>query len=374
MALLEGFPVMTELGEGSVPLDPASLQQGWPQPSRPRPIVIFGAGSIVNDAHLPAYRKAGFPVAGLYDPDVEKARAIAARWDVEVFASAEEAAAVEGAIFDLATPPAAHARILAVLPEGACALIQKPMGADLDAATGILDLCRQRKLHAAVNFQLRFAPMMLALQDAIRRGLLGDVVDIDAHLALSTPWSLWPFLKGLPRIEIAMHSIHYLDLVRGLIGDPAGIHAKTMGHPNHHVAQTRTSAILDYGDTIRCTLSIHHDQDFGRMFQVSEFRICGTKGAAYVKLGVNLDYPKGEPDELWIFPAGDDRWIEIPLQGTWFPDAFIGRMANLQRFASGEDETLVGAVDDAWRTMALVEAAYQSSAQPMTAVRPLPEA
>ncbi|TIM36777.1 MAG: gfo/Idh/MocA family oxidoreductase, partial [Mesorhizobium sp.] len=53
--------------------DPASLSQSWAKPSKPRPIVIFGAGSIVGDAHFPAYGKAGFPVAGLFDPDHAKA-------------------------------------------------------------------------------------------------------------------------------------------------------------------------------------------------------------------------------------------------------------------------------------------------------------
>ena len=43
--------------------DPAALNQEWPLPSSPRPIVTFGAGSIVGDAHFPAYRKAGLPVA-----------------------------------------------------------------------------------------------------------------------------------------------------------------------------------------------------------------------------------------------------------------------------------------------------------------------
>ena len=42
--------------------NPSSLVQSWPLPANPRPIVIFGAGSIVGDAHFPAYRKAGFPV------------------------------------------------------------------------------------------------------------------------------------------------------------------------------------------------------------------------------------------------------------------------------------------------------------------------
>jgi predicted dehydrogenase len=283
-----------------------------------------------------------------------------------------EAVGVENAIFDLATPPAAHASVLKGLPDGAAALIQKPMGSDLGAATQILEICRAKKLKAAVNFQLRFAPMMLALKDAIAKGVLGEVVDFDALLAVDTPWTLWPFLKGLPRIEIAMHSIHYLDLIRQVLGDPLGVHARTIGHPNHDVAQTRTSAILDYGDRVRCALSINHDHEFGRRHQACEFRICGTEGAAYLQLGLNLNYPAGEPDILEIYPKGGDGWVAVPLQGAWFPDAFVGRMANLQRFASGEDSDLISSVEDAWNTMALVEAAYKSSSLPATALEKRP--
>ncbi|ABR63754.1 Gfo/Idh/MocA family protein [Sinorhizobium medicae] len=347
---------------------PSSLRQWWPKPANPRPIVIFGAGSIVGDAHLPAYRKAGFPVAGIFDPDGEKAAALAQQWDIRAFATEEEAVAAENAVFDLATPPAAHVPILSKLPEGSFALIQKPMGGNLAAATDILEICRARQIKAAVNFQLRFAPMMIALKDAIARGYLGEVVDFDAWLALATPWGLWPFLKGLPRIEIAMHSIHYLDLVRDLLGDPQGVHAKSIGHPNHDVAQTRTAAILDYGERVRCVLSVNHDHGYGRKFQACEFRISGTRGAAYVKLGVNLDYPRGEPDELWIRPSDCSEWVPVPLEGSWFPDAFANRMANIQRHASGDDDELIGSVEDAWRTMALVEAAYQSSARPATPI------
>jgi len=45
-------------------------------PKQPLPIVIFGAGSIVSDAHLPAYKLYNLPVEGLYDPDYEKAIAL----------------------------------------------------------------------------------------------------------------------------------------------------------------------------------------------------------------------------------------------------------------------------------------------------------
>jgi predicted dehydrogenase len=74
-----------------------------------------------------------------------------------------------------------------------------------------------------------------------------------------------------------------------------------------------------------------------------------------------LDYPIGEPDELWMGRRGD-ALEQIPLAGRWFPDAFIGVMGNLQRYVAGEDEKLETSVENAWRTMALVEACYQSHA------------
>jgi len=338
------------------------LQQHWPKATNPKPIVIFGAGSIVTDAHLPAYAKAGYPVVGIYDPDQDKARALADAHGLKAYASPEDAAAAGDVVFDLATPPDAHAGILAILPEGSPVLIQKPMGSDLRGATEILKTCRARNLKAAVNFQLRFAPMMLALQDAVDRGLLGEIVDFDAWLALNTPWGLWKFLEPLPRVEIALHSIHYLDFIRGLLGDPDGVLAKTIGHPSSKISQTRTAAILDYGDRLRCAVSVNHNHAFGRKHQACEFRICGTEGAAYLQLGVNLDYPRGEPDILEINTG--DGWQTVLLTGAWFIDAFASRMSQLQRFATGEEETLVSGAEDAWKTMALVEAAYESSAAP----------
>ncbi len=347
-----------------------ALQQSWPMPSAPRPIVIIGTGGIVKDAHLPAYRKAGFTVAGLYDPDQPRAEALARDWSIpHIFGSLEEAARAN-AVFDVAAPPVAHRDILAALPEGATVLLQKPMGLDLAAATEIRDICHARRLTASVNFQLRYSAMMLAIADAVRRGQLGALTEIEVHINLLTPWHLFPHLKRNPRVEIVSHSIHYLDAIRALAGNPRGVLARSFGHPNSDLADTRTSMILDYGDRLRVLLSINHHHEFGRQFQDARFRVEGVDGAAIAKLGVLLAYPAGEPDELWLASRGGPS-TRLPLTGAWFPDAFIGPMANLQRFAAGEDATLLTAVDDAWQTMALVEACYRSNDQPGT---PLPTA
>jgi predicted dehydrogenase len=78
-------------------------------------------------------------------------------------------------------------------------------------------------------------------------------------------------------------------------------------------------------------------------------------------MGVNLNYPHGEPDELLVAERGGD-WREVPLRGSWFLEAFEGPMSNLQRFVAGEDPALVSRINDAYRTMAVVEACYASSA------------
>jgi predicted dehydrogenase len=336
------------------------LRQSWPLPARPRPIVILGAGGIVQDAHLPAYRKAGFEVRGLYDTDRARAERVAAKWGVgTVYASLAEAAG-QDAVFDIAAPPVAHRAILEALPQGSAVLLQKPMGLDLAEASAIRTICRERGLIASVNFQLRYSAMMLAIADAIARGMLGMLVEIEVHINLVTPWELFPHLIPNPRVEIVSHSIHYLDTIRALAGDPDAVFARSYGHPSSRLAQTRTSAILDYGAALRVTLSINHHHDFGRRFQDASFRVEGTKGAAMARLGLLLDYPRGEPDELWLAAKGGP-WEQVPLEGGWFPDAFVGPMANLQRFAAGEDPELRTSVEDAWRTMALVEACYLSN-------------
>ena len=270
-----------------------TLRQAWPKPANPRPIVVIGSGGIVNDAHLPAYRLAGLPVAGVYDLDTTKARAVAEKWETRAFGSLDEALSVPDAVYDLALPPAAHLDVLPLLPDGAAVLLQKPMGRDLAEASAILALCQKKSLKAAVNFQLRFSPMMLAVADALERGMLGRLIDVEVHLNLVTPWHLFPFLKGMPRVEIAVHSIHYLDTIRALMGNPVGVHARTLGHPSTDLAQTRTSAIFDFAADQRVTLSINHNHDFGRRFQDASFRFEGTKGAAMVKLGLLLNYPEG---------------------------------------------------------------------------------
>jgi predicted dehydrogenase len=346
------------------------LTQAWPRPGRPRPIVVIGAGAIVRTSHLPAYARVGLPVAGFYDVDPAQARTTAsAVLSAAVFPTLEAAAAVPEAVFDVAVPGDQVVAILERLPPGAAVLIQKPMGADLSEADRILACCRQRRLVAAINFQLRFAPGMLALHDLVAAGDLGRLVDIDVRVVIEQPWQNWTFMVGAPRVEIVYHSIHYLDAIRRLAGEPAGVYCKAVRHPaTPQLSDTRSSIILDYGDTLRCSLVLNHTHKADPTHKTSQIMLEGTGGLARVTWGVNLDYPSGPPDTMQV--CIDRRWHDVPLRGSWFTEAFEGPMSNLQRYIAGEDAALVSPLDDAIRTMAVVEACYESSARGAT---PIPQ-
>ena len=110
------------------------------KPKRARSIVIIGAGGIVRDAHLPAYGKAGFPVAGIFDRDHSRSQVLASQFRIpRVYEDLDEAVRETPAdsVFDVAVPASAILEILPRLPDGSGVLIQKPWGENLEQATAI---------------------------------------------------------------------------------------------------------------------------------------------------------------------------------------------------------------------------------------------
>ncbi len=337
-----------------------------PRPGRPRPIVILGAGGIVRAAHLPAYAKAGFPVVAIADSVPGKAGELAAESGASRgFDSVAEAVrfAPADAVFDVAVPASAMVEVLPLLPRGAAVLIQKPMGETLEEARVIRQICRERGLTAAVNFQLRYAPNNLGAVALAKAGVLGELHDMEIQVRTYTPWQLWTFLAKAPRLEILYHSIHYLDLIRSWLGNPLGVYAKTVRNPNPTsaaLAATKTSVILDYGEWRRVVVVTNHGHDFAET-QCSFVQWEGTGGAIRMEMGVILDYPAGRADTLSYAIRGISRWTSVPVSGSWFPDAFAGSMGALQAYVEGSEAELPIGFDSAYETMALVEAAYRSS-------------
>ncbi len=122
-----------------------NFSQTWPKPSKNNPIVIIGTGGIVKDAHLPAYKKAGFEVIGLYDVDKQKAVELAKDFNIKkVYESLDQAFENLDCIFDLALPPAILLEVVEKLPENIFAIFQKPLGRSLEEGNKIRKICHQK--------------------------------------------------------------------------------------------------------------------------------------------------------------------------------------------------------------------------------------
>lgn len=326
---------------------------------------MIGAGSIVRDAHLPAYRNAGFVVGGIFDRDTARARALGSEFGVAAYGTRDalvEACTRSGGVYDLALPPAAVEETLRALPRGSFALTQKPFGRDLAEATALLGAARECGIRGAVNFQLRHAPCVQGARTLAGSGAIGDVVDVEIRVVCRMPWETWPFLAGMPRMEILMHSIHYLDLVRALCGEPMRVWSAVARDPRAaSIAEARSTTVMTFGEMKRAVVTSYHHHAAPEGHDASHLRIEGTRGTIVARLGVNLDYPRGRPDTLAVSRDGGP-WEQVAVRGSWFPHAFEGPMANLQRLAAGAEARIESDFDDAWRTMALVETCYKSAA------------
>jgi len=326
-------------------------------------IGICGAGGIVNDAHLPAYRKAGFRVDCIYDVDRSRAEETAARFEILRVCDSLESLAEAVDIVDVAVPAWENSRVVEVLTEaGVGLLLQKPLAEDWQTALSTVERIRSAGLTAAVNQQMRWEPGVRSCRHLLSQGVLGALYDVAFNIYVDTPWHLWGWLSQKETIEVLYHSIHYLDAIRYLTGcEPHSIYCSGSRRPGYAAkGETRTCTHLTFPDELRATVLCNHHVEWGRSGQQSEFRIDATDGMAVRQLGLLLNYPSGEPDALRYITRADGQWREATFEETWFPDAFVGPMTSLMRAMNGEILKPETDVEDNLHTLRLVFAAYES--------------
>jgi predicted dehydrogenase len=327
-----------------------------------RGIGIIGAGAIVNAAHLPAYRRAGFNVVAIADIDMSAARQTADRWGIaQAYGSADELLDDDRVeIVDIAVAPAAQPAIaLAAFGAGRDVLCQKPLAPELDVATGLVSAATGAGVRLAVNQQMRWEPVVRATKRLLEAGHFGEPAGALYDIDIGTPWQDWPWLAAVSQLEYWYHSIHYLDSVRYLFGEPIAITAVTGRFPGQAVrGETRTCTLLEYSDTLTVVMVVSHNNWSTQPRAL--VRCEGTDGRSEGRLGLFEAYPTGGPDAL-TFEARHGSEIERRIfDERWFPDAFAGPMAELQLAREESREPLTSGRDNL-ATLALVEAAYRSA-------------
>jgi predicted dehydrogenase len=174
---------------------------------------------------------------------------------------------------------------------------------------------------------------------------------------------MWPWLKVTPRLEIMYHSIHYLDSLRYLLGDPEWVTSCHTRYPDQpETGETKTVTVLDYDSGLQALIAVNHHDHSGDNY--ATFRFLGTAGVIKGTIGLLYDYPDGRVDTLQAHSTqvAPEAWFDIKLEGLWIPDAFIGPMASLMDAIQRDIPPITDAADNL-HTLRVVHAAYRSAVE-----------
>jgi len=338
-------------------------------------IGIVGAGFVVRDLHLAAYRKAGYRPVAITDLDFQRAQETARlRGIPRVYATLEELLTdPEVEVMDIAVPPDQQLAVVRQVVERDSRirgiLAQKPLALHFAEALEIVRRCERAGIVLAVNQNMRWDPSIRALRTLLARGWLGEPVLATIEMRSPRRYAGWK--RRSDRLTLPVMSIHHLDAFRFLFGEPESVYASARTDPRADFAHTDGIVlyVLEYASGLRA--AAWDDVYAGPVLEGAaadnyvRWRVEGTEGMARGAIGwpawpnvvpSTIDFTLRSRPGVWFSP----RWPE-----AWFPDAFAGTMGELlDSLATGREPSIRGR--DHLRTMALVEACYRSIAERRT--------
>lgn len=335
-------------------------------------IGCIGAGMIMAECHLAAYQAAGFKVAAIASRTPAKAAAVAARWGVAKVHQTPDDLIADPAIevLDIAYPPDQQpALIRAALkqPHIKAILAQKPLALTLADAIELRDAAAKAGKVLSVNQNMRYDQSMRVLKQLLDRGDLGEVVFAQIDMHAIPHWQ--GFLAGYDRLTLANMSVHHLDVLRFLFGEPTEITTQTRKDPRTQFEHSDgiTVSTLRFGSgVLAVSLEDVWSGPRAEGYQNDQhitFRVDGTLGVAKGTIG----WPNGAASTLTYASqkTTGGAWVTPTWDTMWFPHAFIGVMEQLQHAVKTGTAPALSVADNV-KTVALIEAGYRSIAEGRT--------
>ena len=306
----------------------------------------------IASAHLDAYRTTGWEVAAICNRTLAKAEALARTHapDALVTDRLEDVLADPSIdVLDITPHPADRLPLMeAALKAGRHVLSQKPFVLDLAEGQRLVDLARDKGVKLAVNQNGRWAPHLSWMREAVRAGMVGEV--ISAHIAIH--WN-HGWIAGTPfeRIEDLIlydFGIHWFDFLTSIATPESVIATKSRAAGQKAGVPLLAQALVRIPGG-QASLVFDGGVPFGPS---DTTHIGGTKGSLH-SIGPDL----GNQSVTLTTAEGKAR---PDLKGTWFNDGFRGAMGALLVAIEDDAEPANGAAENL-RSLALAFAAIQSA-------------
>jgi predicted dehydrogenase len=292
-----------------------------PRSYQPR-IGMLGTGGV-SDAHLDAYRAAGWEVVALWN---RTAATAAAKRDA-YFPNARVEGTWQGIlddpeidVVDITLHPEHRAPLIkAALKAGKHVLSQKPFVADLDCGEALIQLAEDRGLQLAVNQNGRWAPHMAWMREAVSAGHVGEVISCHTSVHWNHGWTAGTPFDDMPDLILWDFGVHWFDFLTSIIGDraetvtAAAVHAT--GQSNQTPLLGQALVRMSGG---QASLVFDGAVPFGAR---DTTYIAGTEGC------LRSDGPDLSMQTVTL--TTQDGIARPALQGQWFNDGFAGAMGAL---------------------------------------------
>lgn len=331
-------------------------------------IGAIGAGFIMADVQLASYHEAGFPVVAIASRTPAKAKAVAERWGIPKTHATPEALIEDDQveILDIAFPPDQQPDLIrrALGQKHLKAILaQKPLALNFATAKALVAEAQAANKILSVNQNMRFDQSMRVLKQLLDRGDLGQPVIATIEMRAIPHWQ--PFLADLDRLTLLNMSIHHLDVLRFLFGEPIDVFTAVRPDPRTQFAHRDgicVSTLRFPSGVLAVSLEDVWTGPSEPGFESDiyiKWRVEGTDGLAQGGIGWP-DYPNGSPSTLrYCCRSTSGKWVTPTWSTRWFPQAFMGVMEQLQYAVKTGSEPVLSGADNV-KTMALVEAAYRS--------------
>jgi predicted dehydrogenase len=183
---------------------------------------IAGAGYVATH-HARAVRDLPFvEFAGVTDRDPERARLLGTRFGIPVFGSLAEMKTARPDVIHVLTPPDSHSALtLEALEMGCHVFVEKPMADSAAECDRMIERARAAGRTLSVNHSARFDPVVLEAAELVRKGAVGDVIDV--HFIRSSDYPPYaggplpaPFRQGsYPFRDLGVHGLYLIELFLG---------------------------------------------------------------------------------------------------------------------------------------------------------------
>ena len=284
--------------------------------------------------------------------DPARGEAFAARHGLRLardYAALLSDAEVEAVV--LATPHSLHAeQVQQAAHAGKHVFVEKPFTLTRASAEETVAICRRQGIVLAVGFQSRFYPAFAELQKAVRGGVLGEILHIEAQISGPpggtqdrTPGHWRTSRTEQPAGGMTGKGVHLLDLMIALCGPVESVYARSDRRTASWTVDDVTSMLMQFRSGASGYLAT-----VLATAQYWRFQVLGSAGWAEIRDQTELTIQplKGEAVKLSLPDAGARR-AEL--------EAFADAVALGTAYPVTHDEAVAGA--------AALEAIEQSAAR-----------